>query len=151
MFIPSLYINLKNTMPQRFYLDDSDLKGQLIKLDDNLFGMLDFAYLHEDMVNTIEELMSEWGKVNIATFNSRVQEFNDLPEDQKKWYENIDEWLSEDGRWWISEFDNLNDNDKKMFLQRYRLTISYCLHSSTFDYEALKEDIEKGWESISRN
>ena len=90
----------------------SDLKGQLTKLDENLFGMLDFAYLHEDMVNTIEELMSEWGKVNIATFNSRVQEFNDLPEDQKKWYENIDEWLSEDGRWWISEFDNLNDKDK---------------------------------------
>ncbi len=70
-------------MPQRFYIDESDLNGQLTKLDENLFGMLDFAYLHEDMVNTIEELMSEWGKVNIATFNSRVQEFNDLPEDQK--------------------------------------------------------------------
>ena len=27
--------------------------------------MLDFAYLHEDMVNTIEELMNEWGKEKI--------------------------------------------------------------------------------------
>ena len=43
--------------------------------------------------------MARWGKVHIATFNSRVQEGNDLPEDQKKWCENIDEWLSEDGRW----------------------------------------------------
>ena len=136
-------------MPQRFYIDESDLNGQLTKLDENLFGMLDFAYLHEDMVNTIDELMSEWGKENISTYTSKVEEFNNLPEDQKKWYESIDEWLLEDGRWWISEFEKLDNDNKKLFLQRYRLTISYCLHSSTFDYEALKEEIEKGWESIS--
>jgi hypothetical protein len=136
-------------MPQRFYIDESDLNGQLTKLDENLFGMLDFAYLHEDMVNAIDELMSEWGKENISTYTSKVEEFNNLPEDQKKWYESSDEWLSEDGRWWISEFEKLDNDNKKLFLQRYRLTISYCLHSSTFDYEALKDAIEKGWESIS--
>ena len=135
-------------MPQRFYIDDSDLKGQLTKLDENLYEMLDFAYLHEDMVNTIDELMSEWGKLNITTFKSRVEEYNNLPKDQKQYYDNIDEWLSENQRWWLYEFDNLSDESKKIFIQRYRLTISICLHSSTFDYKVLNENIEKGWKYI---
>ena len=113
--------------------------------------MLDFAYLHEDMLNTIYELMSEWCKENAPTYNKRIEEFNNIPEDQKEWYDNINDWLNEEGRWWIVEFDRLDEKNKKLFLQRYRLTISYCLHSSTYDYESLKEDIEKGWQSITTN
>ena len=135
-------------MPQEIYMNESDLNETLTKLDENLFGMLDFAYLHEDMLNTIYELMSDWCKENAPTYNKRIEEFNNLPEDQKEWYENINDWLNEEGRWWIAEFDRLDDKNKKLFLQRYRLTISYCLHSSTYDYESLKKDIEKGWESI---
>ena len=138
-------------MPQRYYINESDLNGELTKLDENLFSMLDFAFLHEDMVNTINELMSEWGKENISTFHKKVEEFNKLPDDQKQWYEYIDDWLNEEGRWWIAEFDRIDDEEKKTFIQRYRLTISYCLHSSTYDYESLKQEIEKGWESITAN
>ena len=138
-------------MPQRYYINESDLNGELAKLDENLFSMLDFAFLHEDMVNTINELMSDWGKENISTYTSKVEEFNNLPDDQKQWYEYIDDWLNEEGRWWIAEFDRIDDEQKKTFIQRYRLTISYCLHSSTYDYESLKEDVEKGWKSITAN
>ena len=49
-------------MPQRFYFDENDLNGTVEKLSNNLNDMLDFAYLHEDMVNTIDELMSDWVK-----------------------------------------------------------------------------------------
>ena len=137
-----------NIMPQRFYIDESDLNGQLTKLDNNLFGMLDFAYLHEDMVNTVEELMNEWGKENIPTYNTIIQEFDNLPEKEKKFYEDIDEYLMDMGRWWIGEFDNLDNENKKLFIERYRLTISACLHSSTYDYESLQKDINKSWEFI---
>ena len=47
-------------MPQSFNLNESDLKGQLTKLNDTLSNMLEFAFLHEDMVSTIESLMTEW-------------------------------------------------------------------------------------------
>ena len=47
-------------MAQSFYLNESDLKGQLTKLNDTLSNMLEFAFLHEDMVSTIESLMTEW-------------------------------------------------------------------------------------------
>ena len=56
-------------MGQRFYIDENDLNGQFDRLDRNLMEMLEFAYLHEDMVNTIEQLMSEWG----------VEKFKRLP------------------------------------------------------------------------
>ena len=138
-------------MGQANYINESNLNGELTKLDENLYSMLDFAYLHEDMVNTINELMSEWGKENIPTYTSKVEEFNNLPDNQKQCYEYIDDWLSEEGRWWITAFDEIDDEKKKMFLQRYRLTISCCLHSSTYDYESLKEDVEKGWASITAN
>ena len=71
-------------MPQRFYIDESDLNGQFEKIDNNLFGMLDFAYLHEDMVNTIEELMNEWGKEKIPTYQAIVEEFNSMDEKEKE-------------------------------------------------------------------
>ena len=43
----------------------------------------------------------------------------------------------------LQRFDEVDDEQKKIFLQRYRLTISCCLHSSTYDYESLKEILKK--------
>ena len=63
-------------MPQEIYMNESDLNGTLTKLDENLFGMLDFAYLHEDKVNTINELISEWCKENAPTYNKRIEELD---------------------------------------------------------------------------
>ena len=108
-------------MPQRFYLDESDLRGQVDKLDKNLYEMLDFAYLHEDMVNTVEELMSDWGKENLPTYSTIVEEYNNLEESEKEFYEDVDEYLMDFGRWWIEEFDNLDEEGQKLFIQRYRL------------------------------
>lgn len=58
----------------------------------------------------------------------------------------IDEWLDENGRWWLDEFYNMSDDDKKSFILRYRLTIATCLNSDSYDEEALKEEIEEYWE-----
>ena len=133
-------------MPQRFYLDEENLDQQLEKLDTNLFHMLDFAYLHEDMVNTIEELMSDWVKENLNTYQKLLQEWEEMSDDKRQYYEDINEYLMEYGRWWIEDFSNLSDDDKKMFILRYRLTIAVCLHSGTYNYESLKESIEESWQ-----
>lgn len=133
-------------MPQRFYLDEENLDLQLQKIDNNLFEMLDFAYLHEDMVNTIEELMSEWAKENLNTYQNILEEWNNMPEDKKQYYEDIDEYLMEDGRWWISDFESLSDEDKKTFILRYRLTIATCLFTNTYDMDSIRESIEENWQ-----
>ena len=135
-------------MPQRFYFDENDLDGTLDKLDRNLMEMLDFAYLHEDMVNTIEHLMSDWGKENIPSYETILEEYNNLPEDQKDWYEDVDEYLREDGRWYISEFTNMDEKRKTDFIQAYRLTISMCLHSNTYDYETLQNEINESLQYV---
>lgn len=135
-------------MPQRFYIDESDLNGQFEKIDNNLFGMLDFAYLHEDMVNTIEELMNEWGKEKIPTYQAIVEEFNSMDEKEKEFYDDIDVYLSDRGRWWFQEFYNLDNANKKLLIKRYRLTIALCLHAKTYDYESLQQNINDSWEYI---
>ena len=65
-------------MPQRFYFDENDLNGTVDKLTNNLNDMLDFAYLHEDMVNTIEALMSDWGKENLPTYPEYIEEYENM-------------------------------------------------------------------------
>ena len=136
-------------MGQRFYIDESDLNGQLTKLDENLWGMLDFAYIHEDMVNTIDVLMGNWFKDDhYGIYESLMEEYENLDDVEKRYYEDMNEWLMESGRWWFDEFTKLDDNNKGLFIERYRLTISICLHSDTYDEETLKSTIEKSWEHI---
>ena len=135
-------------MPQRFYFDENDLDGTLDKLDRNLMEMLDFAYLHEDMVNTIEHLMSDWGKENIPAYQTILGEYNNLPEEEKEWFDDVDEYLSEYGRWWIEEFTKLDDKGKTNFIHAYRLTIATCLHSNTYNYEDLQEEINSYLEDV---
>ena len=56
--------------------------------------MLEFAYLQDDMVSTIEFLMSAWCKENLNTL--------------------------EDSRWWMETFNQLSNEGKEKFIQRYR-------------------------------
>lgn len=135
-------------MPQRFYYDENDLDGTVEKLDRNLMEMLDFAYLHEDMVNTIEALMSDWGKENIPTYSDIIEEYENMPEDQKEWYDDVDEYLTEFGRWWMEEFGKLDNEMKVKFIERYRLTIAMCLFSNTYDYETLTKEINESYATI---
>ena len=135
-------------MPQRFYYDENDLDGTVNKLDRNLMEMLDFAYLHEDMVNTIEALMSDWGKENLPTYPSIIEEYENMSEDQKEWYDDVDEYLSEFGRWWIEDFSQLDDKMKVRFIERYRLTIASCLFSDTYNYETLMSEINESFDYI---
>lgn len=132
-------------MPQRYYLDSENLDLELEKIDNNLYQMLDLAYLHEDMVNTIESLMSDWCKENLNIFEKLQAKFDGLSEDTKQYYSDFDEYLSESGRWWIESFDSLGIDEKESFIQRYRLTIACCLHSNTYDEESIKESIEESW------
>jgi len=135
-------------MPQRFYFDETDLNGTLEKMDRNLMEMLDFAYLHEDMVNTIEELMSDWGKENLPSYSEIIEEYENMDEEQKKWYDDVDEYLSEFGRWWIESFEKLDDEMKKNFIHRYRMTIATCLHSNTYMYEDLMNEVNESYEAM---
>lgn len=136
-------------MPQRFYIDESDLDGQLKKLDENLWGMLDFAYLHEDMTITIESLMGEWFKEAFPDrYELLTEEYNNLEESEKEFYDDIDEWLMDVGRWWMEEFENLDNDNKKLFIERYRLTIASGLHSDTYNEETLMEQINDSWKYI---
>ena len=136
-------------MPQRFYIDESDLDGQLKKLDENLWGMLDFAYLHEDMTITIESLMGEWFQEAFPDrYESLTEEYNNLEESEKEFYDDIDEWLMDFGRWWMEEFENLDNDNKKLFIERYRLTIASGLHSDTYNEETLMEEINDSWKYI---
>ena len=137
-------------MGQRFYIDESNLEGQLEKLDENLWGMLEFAYIHEDMTNTIDGLMGDWFKEeHPEVYDSIEDEYNNLDESDKEFYEDIDEWLMESGRWWMDEFTKLDDEGKKQFIQRYRLTISTCLHSNTYNDEELRSNIDESWEFMN--
>lgn len=136
-------------MPQRFYIDESDLDGQLKKLDENLWGMIDFAYLHEDMTITIESLMGEWFQEAFPDrYESLTEEYNNLEESEKEFYEDINEWLMDFGRWWMEEFENLDNDNKKLFIERYRLTIASGLHSDTYNEETLMEEINTSWKYI---
>ena len=136
-------------MPQRFYLNETDLNGTLEKMDRNLMEMLDFAYLHEDMVNTIEELMSDWAKENLPSYSEIIKEYENMNEEEKDFFDDIDDYIySEFGRWWIESFDNLDDEMKKNVIHRYRLTIATCLHSNTYMYEDLMNEINESYEDM---
>ena len=76
-------------------------------------------------------------------------EYDALSEEDKEYYDEFEDFLFEAGRWWIGEFDNLEDvNEKKNFIERYRLTIVCCLHSDTYDVDKIREEIEGAWEHI---
>jgi phage-related minor tail protein len=136
-------------MPQRFYLNETDLNGTLEKMDQNLMEMLDFAYLHEDMVNTIEELMSDWAKENLPSYSEIIKEYENMNEEEKDFFDDIDDYISSElGRWWIESFDNLDDEMKKNVIHRYRLTIATCLHSNTYMYEDLMNEINESYENM---
>ena len=135
-------------MPQRFYFDEKDLDGTVNKLDRNLMEMLDFAYLHEDMVNTIEQLMSDWGKENMPSYSDIIEEYENMPEDQKEWYDDVDEYLSEFGRWWMEDFGKLDDEMKTKFIHRYRITIATCLFSNTYMYEDLMNEVNESYDAM---
>jgi hypothetical protein len=136
-------------MPQRFYLNETDLNGTLEKMDQNLMEMLDFAYLHEDMVNTIEELMSDWAKENLPSYSDIIEEYENMNEEEKDFFDDIDDYISSElGRWWIESFDNLDDEMKKNVIHRYRLTIATCLHSNTYMYEDLMNEINESYEDM---
>jgi hypothetical protein len=128
-------------MPQRFYIDKENLDEQFEKLDRNLYEMLDFAYLHEDMVTIIEELMSDWSKENLKSFNTILKDWEEMTEEQKDLYEDFDEYIRDFGRWWV-ELDNLTDEEKINLIERYQITIFYSLHSDTYCYDSIKENIE---------
>lgn len=133
-------------MPQGFYFNETDLDGTLEKMNRNLMEMLDFAYIHEDMFATIEELMSDWGKKNLPYYSDIIEEYENMEEEQKQWYDDVDDYLTEIRRWWIESFDKLNDEMKKNFIHRYRITIATCLHSDSYMYEDLMSEINSSYE-----
>lgn len=142
-------------MPQRFYLDKEKLDEQLEKLNRNLNEMLEFAYLHEDMIITIEDLMSEWARENLSSFDDIKKEWDELSDEEREYYLddeefNIDQFIQESyGSNWFLETDKLSDDEKMKLIERYRVTISTCLFSDTYNYDTLKESINSHFEYYS--
>lgn len=132
-------------MPQYYNPDKENLDSELEKMDTNLYQMLEQGLLHEDMLSTIESLISEWCKENLNTYETLKKEFEELSVDDKKYYADIDEYIQQMGRWWIETFNQLSNEDKETFLQRYNVTIACCLNSNTYNEETIKESIEDSW------
>ena len=132
-------------MPQYYNPDKENLDSELDKMNTNLYQMLDQGLLHEDMVSTIEFLISEWCKENLNTYKTLKKEFDDLSEDDKKYYADFDEYVQQMGRWWIDTFHQLTNQDKETFLQRCNVTIACCLNSHTYNEQTIKETIEESW------
>tara|TARA_B110000259_G_scaffold49287_1_gene57661 strand:- start:987 stop:1391 length:405 start_codon:yes stop_codon:yes gene_type:complete len=131
-------------MPQSFNLNESDLKGQLTKLNDTLSNMLEFAFLHEDMVTTIESLMTEWAiKVFRDKLDTFKKNYDSLPKSEKEIYSDFDEFMYDHSLWWL---DQDSDENLKMVIKRFRLTIGVCLYSSSYNEDSLKEKIESNWD-----
>jgi hypothetical protein len=114
-------------MPQHYYLDKENLDKQFELIDKNLYQMLSLAYLHEDMVDVIESLMSIWCEESYPALFASVRQHY-----ESKW---------DMGYWWKEIFDELSDVDKEKFILRYRATIACCLHSNTFDEDEIKRNI----------
>ena len=134
-------------MGQQFYLDENDLNGQFERLNANLYEMMEFAYIHEDMVNTIEELVNEWAKDNLTQeYQKLIVYWDEMSEDEKTSYSDVEDFIQMDcTRWWVDSFPDLEVELKKKFIERFRLTVGVCMSSITFDYETIKESIEKYW------
>ena len=132
-------------MPQYYNPDKENLDSELEKMDTNLYQMLEQGLLHEDMLSTIESLISEWCKENLNTYETLKKEFEELSVDDKKYYADIDEYILQMGRWWIETFKQLSNEDKEIFLLRYNVTIACCLNSNTYNEETIKESIEDSW------
>ena len=92
--------------------------------------------------------MSDWGKENLPSYSEIIEEYENMDEEQKKWYDDVDEYLSEFGRWWIESFEKLDDEMKKNFIHRYRMTIATCLHSNTYMYEDLMNEVNESYEAM---
>ena len=108
---------------------------------------MEFAYIHEDMVNTIEELVNEWAKDNLTQeYQKLIVYWDEMSEDEKTSYSDVEDFIQIDcTRWWVDSFPDLEVELKKKFIERFRLTVGVCMSSITFDYETIKESIEKYW------
>ena len=134
-------------MGQQFYLDENDLNGQFERLNANLYEMMKFAYIHEDMVNTIEELVNEWAKDNLTQeYQKLLGYWDEMSEDEKSSYSDAEDFIQMDcTRWWVDSFPDLEVELKKKFIERFRLTVGVSMSSNTFDYDTIKGNIEKYW------
>ena len=135
-------------MGQQFYLDENDLNGQFERLNANLYEMMEFAYIHEDMVNMIEELVNEWAEENLTLeYQKLLGYWDEMSEDEKSMYKDAEDFIQMDfTRWWVDSFPNLEVELKKKFIERFRLTVGVCMSSNTYDYVTIKDNIDKYWE-----
>ena len=134
-------------MGQKFYLDEKDLNGQFTRLNTNLNEMLEFAYIHEDMVNMIDELVNDWAKENLTQeYQKLLESWDEMSEEEKSEYTDAEDFIQMDcTRWWADSFPDLEFDLKKNLIQRFRLTVALCMSSNTYSSDKIKESIERSW------
>jgi hypothetical protein len=48
----------------------------------------------------------------------------------------------------MESFESLDDEMKLKFIHRYRMTIAICLHSDTYMYEELMNEVNEAYDSM---
>lgn len=131
-------------MPQRYYIDKENLNEEFDRIDKFPYELENFAIIHEDMTNTIENLMSIYSKDKLQAYEDYVNEYEELPSEDKEYYEDADDyiWQNIGSRWWVDSYYDLSDVEKEEFLIRYRNTIACCVYSDTYNQDTIWEEIE---------
>lgn len=132
-------------MGQYIDITRENVQEQFDKLDSWLNDTVwKWAFLHEDMQNTIENCMCRWFKETENEFYlQKVKEFEES--EDKDDYDDMEEWLFSNygSRWWVDIMYEGDDLDKYELLWRYRNTIMSALNSNTYNEDEIYDDIDE--------
>jgi hypothetical protein len=152
-------------MGQQFFLNENDLNVTFERLRKHLYEMEEFAYIHEERVSMIEDLIDEWARNNLTVeYQKLLDQWDEMSEDPadyntKSGYDNRDDWFDQNyNRWWAEVFTDLQVELKKKFIERVRLTIGVCLSDGytpgrdcltsgySWSDDDFKKEVDRCWE-----
>ena len=124
-----------------FYFDKSDLDATFEKLKRVVNEMDELKLISHEQMNTIDELMSEWGKENLAYYSDVLMEYESLPEDQQLDEDDLNFELR-NRRWYLETpaFSQLDDKGKINYIQVYQEIVRRCLINPDLDYDDLPRE-----------
>ena len=89
----------------------------------------------------IDELVNDWAKENLTQeYQKLLGSWDEMSEEEKSEYTDAEDFIQMDcSRWWADSFPDLEVDLKKKLIQRFRLTVSVCMGSNTYDSKKIKE------------
>jgi len=126
-------------MPQKIIMSEEGMKD-IDKLEDIVGSLMNYGILHEDMVNTIDEVCSLFFKINFLSLTNIEETFKEYEED----FKDIDDFINQEcgSRIYIEYIDNLENKDLIKLAKIYRDTLQYVLSMSSYqDSEDILKNI----------